>query len=144
MRRVVRYVVRGSRRRAHSSHASLTLRRTLRYAVLVRGPQLVEGAFIINILAEPYETVEEIMITGHVPLSESIKRLGFAQNTQIRLYGETFDLISDPIVVAENLVFVDATEQRSGHRRRLRIPLNVVRMARQSRSAVSERHGKTA
>lgn len=97
-----------------------------------------------NILAEPYEIIKEIMITGHVPMSESLKRLGFAQNTQIRLYGETFDLISDPIVVDENLVFVDATEQRSGDRRRLRIPLNVVRMARQSRSAVSEQHGKTA
>jgi hypothetical protein len=84
------------------------------------------------------------MSTGHARLSESIKRLGFAQNTQIRLYGETFDLISDPIVVAENLVFVDAMEQRSGDRRRLRIPLNVVRMARQSRSAVSKGNSKTA
>ena len=84
------------------------------------------------------------MNTGQVPLSESIRRLGYARDCQIRLYGETFDLISDPIVLSENLVFVDAVEQRSGHRRRLRIPLNVVRMARQSRYESSERHRESA
>lgn len=83
------------------------------------------------------------MITEDVSLSENIRRLGYAQNTQIRLYGETFDVISDPVVVGENLVFVDALEQKSGHRRRVRIPLNVVHMARQSRPGTSERLRKT-
>jgi len=44
-------------------------------------------------------------------LCETIKRLGFAQNNQVKLYGKVFDLVSDPVVVGENLVFVDALEQ---------------------------------
>ena len=30
-------------------------------------------------------------------LCESIKRLGYARNNQVRLYGEVFDLVSDPV-----------------------------------------------
>jgi hypothetical protein len=42
-------------------------------------------------------------------LCETIKRLGYAQNNQVRLYGGVFDLVSDPVSVGENFVFVDAT-----------------------------------
>ena len=47
----------------------------------------------------------------------------------MKLYGETFELVSDPIVVSEKLVFVDGIEKKSGERRRIRIPLIVLRMA---------------
>ena len=30
-------------------------------------------------------------------LCESIKRLGYARNNQVKLYGEVFDLVSDPV-----------------------------------------------
>jgi len=63
-------------------------------------------------------------------LCEKIKRLGYAQNNQVRLYGEVFDLVSDPVSVGENFVFVDGLERKSGHLRRVRIPSTIVEMAR--------------
>ena len=68
-------------------------------------------------------------------LCETIKRLGYAQNNQVRLYGEVFDLVSDPFSVGENCVFVDALEQKSGRVRRVRIPPTIVQMARIKRRA---------
>jgi len=68
-------------------------------------------------------------------LCETIKRLGYAQDNQVRLYGEVFDLVSDPVSVGENLVFVDALEQKSGQLRRVRIPSSIVQMARIKRRA---------
>ena len=47
-------------------------------------------------------------------LCETIKRLGYAHNNQVKLYGETFELLSDPIVIADKLVVVDALKRRSG------------------------------
>ena len=68
-------------------------------------------------------------------LCETIKRLGYAKNNQVRLYGETFDLVSDPVSVGEDVVFVDALERKSGQVRRVRIPSTIVRMARIKRRA---------
>ena len=68
-------------------------------------------------------------------LCESIKRLGYARNNQVTLYGKVFDLVSDPISVGENFVFVDALERKSGHVRRVSIPLTIVQMAKQDRRA---------
>jgi hypothetical protein len=64
-------------------------------------------------------------------LCARLRQLGYAQDRQVRLYGEVFELVSDPISVGENLVFIDARERKSGQRRRVRIPLTVVHMARQ-------------
>jgi hypothetical protein len=47
----------------------------------------------------------------------------------MKLYGAIFELISDPIVVSEKLVFIDGIDKKSGERRRIRIPLVVLRMA---------------
>jgi len=68
-------------------------------------------------------------------LCETIKRLGYAQNNQVRLYGKVFDLVSDPVSVGENLVFIDAVDQQSGEVRRVRIPPTIVQMARIKRRA---------
>jgi len=62
-------------------------------------------------------------------LCETIKRLGYAQNNQVMLYGEVFDLVSNPVSVGENFVFVDALD-RKGKMRRVRIPPTIVQMAR--------------
>ena len=64
-------------------------------------------------------------------LCERLRRLGYAQNNQVRLYGEEFDLVSDPITLGEHLIVVDAIERKSGHLRRVRIPLNIVHIAKQ-------------
>lgn len=66
-------------------------------------------------------------------LCEKLKRLGYGQNNQIRLYGDKFDVTSDPVVISEHLVVVDAVEQKTGRTRRVRIPLNIVSMADQEK-----------
>ena len=53
----------------------------------------------------------------------------------MKLYGEEFELISDPFVVGDDLIFVDAIEKKSRQQRRVRIPLPIVKMANQERRA---------
>ena len=60
-------------------------------------------------------------------LCEALKRLGFKQDSQMKLYGEEFELLSDPMVVRDHLVFVDAIEKKSGRFRRVRVPLTIMR-----------------
>jgi len=47
----------------------------------------------------------------------------------MRLYGEEFEFLSDPTVLADGTVFVDAIEKRSRQARRILIPLPIVNMA---------------
>jgi len=75
------------------------------------------------------------MTKKQVNLCERLKRMGFAQENQLKLYGEVFDLVSDPIVVEDDLVLVDAIERKSGALRRVRIPLPIVNMAAGGRAA---------
>ena len=63
-------------------------------------------------------------------LCETLKHLGYSQNNQVRLYGEVFDLVSDPVAIGDNFVFVDALERKSGQVRRVRIPPTIVQMSR--------------
>jgi hypothetical protein len=75
------------------------------------------------------------MRTKHVSLCERLKRLGFAQENQLKLYGEVFELVSDPIIVNNDVILVDAIEKKSGRLRRVRIPLPIVNMAKRARTA---------
>jgi hypothetical protein len=70
--------------------------------------------------------------TTNPKLSDSIKKLGYAHNSHIRLYGELLQLVSDPIVEGEKIVFVEGMELKSRRVKRLRIPLPVVMMAPRS------------
>lgn len=63
-------------------------------------------------------------------LCEMLQRLGYARNSRVKLYGEVFDLLSDPVRVSDDLVFVEAIARDSGLVRRVRIPPNVVQMAK--------------
>ncbi|HZP62676.1 MAG TPA: hypothetical protein VFB28_04605 [Terriglobales bacterium] len=47
----------------------------------------------------------------------------------MKLYGLEFELVSDPIVTTDELVFVDAIERKSRVQRRVRIPRPIVEMA---------------
>lgn len=69
------------------------------------------------------------MTAIQIRLSERLKQLGFSRNSQMKLYGARFDLVGDPLVISEDVVFVDALERKSGQSCRVRIPLNIVRMA---------------
>lgn len=70
------------------------------------------------------------MTEKHVRLATRLKLLGFTKGNQMKLYGAVFDLVSEPIVVADDVVLVDTTEKKSGLSRRVRIPLPIVHMAR--------------
>ena len=63
------------------------------------------------------------------PAVQRLKQLGFSRQSQIRLYGAQFELVGDPLVISEDVVLVDAVERKSGESCRVRIPLNIVRMA---------------
>ena len=53
----------------------------------------------------------------------------------MRLYGEEFQFLSDPIVMPDGAVFVDALEKRSHQTRRVRVPLPIVNMAKTEQKA---------
>ena len=61
-------------------------------------------------------------------ICERLKKLGFARENRVKLYGQEFVLTSDPIVEHE-VIFVDAIEGKSQERRRVRIPLSIVKLA---------------
>jgi hypothetical protein len=69
------------------------------------------------------------MTEQQINLSARLKRLGFTKGNQMKLYGEVFEVVSEPILMADNVVLVDATEKKSGLSRRVRIPLPIVNMA---------------
>jgi hypothetical protein len=75
------------------------------------------------------------MSARHAILCAKLKQLGFTQENQMRLYGEEFKFLSDPIVLADGTVFVDAVEKRSHQPRRILIPLPIVNMADTERKA---------
>jgi hypothetical protein len=75
------------------------------------------------------------MSAGHAILCAKLKQLGFTQENQMRLYGEEFKFLSDPIVMGDGAVFVEAIENRSRQTRRIRIPLPIVNMANSQRTA---------
>ena len=69
------------------------------------------------------------MSASHAVLCAKLKQLGFSERSEMRLYGEEFEFLSDPIVIGDGAVFVDALEKRSRQPRRIRIPLPIVNMA---------------
>ena len=69
------------------------------------------------------------MTNVQLHLCDRLKQLGFSRNNQIKLYGSQFELVGDPLVISDDVVFVDARERKSGQSCRVRIPLNIVRMA---------------
>lgn len=69
------------------------------------------------------------MSARHAILCAKLKQLGFTQENQMRLYGEEFQFLSDPIVMSDGAVIVEALEKRSRQTRRIRVPLPIVNMA---------------
>ena len=74
------------------------------------------------------------MTATQAHLCERLKQLGFSRESQIRLYGSHFELVGDPLVIRDDVVFVDAVERKSGESCRVRIPLNIVKMATEQAS----------
>lgn len=75
------------------------------------------------------------MSVGHAILCAKLKQLGFTQKNQMRLYGQEFQFLSDPMVMPDGTVFLEALEKRSRQTRRIRVPLPIVSMADSERTA---------
>lgn len=77
------------------------------------------------------------MTAPQIHMCDRLKRLGFTRENQIKLYGTQFRLVGDPLIMSDNVVFVDAVEQKSGELRRVRIPLMIVKMATDQAEALA-------
>jgi len=77
------------------------------------------------------------MTAPQVHMCDRLKRLGFTRENQIKLYGTQFRVVGDPLIMSDNVVFVDAVEQKSGELRRVRIPLMIVKMATDQAEALA-------
>ena len=75
------------------------------------------------------------MTDQQISLCARLKGLGFAKGNQVKLYGDVFEVVEDPVVVTSSLVLFDATEKKSGQFRRVRIPLPIVNMANHQQNA---------
>ena len=69
------------------------------------------------------------MIASARPLSMRLQDLGFKQGSQMKLYGENFEVAGEPLIITDDVVLVDAIEKRSGKLKRVRIPLPILKMA---------------
>lgn len=58
-------------------------------------------------------------------ICEKLRKMGYAQERRIRLYGEEFDLVSNPIPDGGGFA-VEAIARRSGNHRRIGVPLSLV------------------
>jgi hypothetical protein len=70
------------------------------------------------------------MIKEHakeVFVCERLERLGYAPQQRVKLYGEEFDLVSNPMRHGVGYV-IEGVSCKSGGSRRIRIPLPLVRM----------------
>lgn len=75
------------------------------------------------------------MANKYSTLSDRLKRLGFAQKSQMKLYGEELQLVSDPIFGENDETYVNAIEKRTQTVRRIGIPLNILQMANERTAA---------
>jgi hypothetical protein len=79
-----------------------------------------------------------IQSSRDVELCERLKTLGYAHRNRIRMYGEEFDLTSNPIP-DENGFAVEAISRKSEIARRLRIPLSILQMINKDLSTTTSR-----
>jgi len=96
---------------------------------------LSNGIDAILLKLNPYSKVNGPHMTAtQIHLCERLKQLGFSRQNQIQLYGSQFELLGDPLAITDDVVFVDAVERKSGKSCRVRIPLNIVKMATEQAS----------
>lgn len=64
---------------------------------------------------------------NEIEFCERLQTLGYARRNTIRMYGEEFDVTSDPIAEGNGFA-VEAISRKSGSARKVLIPLSVVQM----------------
>ena len=67
--------------------------------------------------------------TRQTRICERLKELGYCRHQRMRMYGEEFNLLSDPIPYESGIAVV-AVSRRSGTVKQLRIPLPTLEMIR--------------
>lgn len=68
-----------------------------------------------------------IQIDRNDEVCERLKALGYAHRNRIKIYGEEFDLTSNPIADGNGFA-IEAIARKSGDARMLRIPLSILQM----------------
>jgi hypothetical protein len=79
-----------------------------------------------------------IQLNRNDELCERLKALGYAHRKRIKLYGEEFDLTSNPIADGNGFA-IQAISRKSGYARMLPIPLSILRMIRRDLEASTTR-----
>ena len=98
-------------------------------------PQLLTSNDDCHLLRRASEKRAARVSEKQLTLLHKLTRLGFARGNQMTLYGYRFELVSNPIVVHDSFVFIDAIETKSQRLRRVRLPLPVLKMASAERRA---------
>ena len=68
-----------------------------------------------------------IEVHENAHICERLKTLGYEHKNRIRMYGEEFDLISNPMSDEQGFA-IEAVSRKTGNARKLRIPLSIVQM----------------
>ncbi len=80
-----------------------------------------------------------IQISRNDEVCERLKALGYAHRKRIKMYGEEFDLTSNPVADGNGFA-IEAISRKSGNARMLRIPLSILQMiTRDLAASVSRR-----
>jgi hypothetical protein len=79
-----------------------------------------------------------IQINRNDELCERLKALGYAHRKRIKMYGEEFDLTSNPIADGNGFA-IEAISRKSGDARMLRIPLSILQMISKDLAAGTSR-----
>lgn len=66
---------------------------------------------------------------GQLVIVEGLRKLGYASERCIRLYGDEFHLVSDPFPVGDGFA-IEGIDRSSGRSRSIRIPLSLLHMVR--------------
>ena len=72
------------------------------------------------------------MTPQEAAICDGIRRLGYKRDSTVQLYGNTYDVLADPVCIGARLVFIEAQDRKSGLRIRVRIPLSIVNMVQRS------------
>jgi hypothetical protein len=82
--------------------------------------------------------VEAIQVNSNDEVCERLKALGYAHRNRIKIYGEEFDLTSNPIADGDGFA-IEAISRKSGKARMLRIPLSILEMITRDLAAIASR-----
>jgi len=72
--------------------------------------------------------------TSLIEICARVKHLGYTTSGRVRLYGEEFEVVSEPFADAEGIA-VHAKSRRNPNVRVLRLPSTVVQSAKKSKVA---------